>query len=172
MEFCRQHDIVIVGYCPIGSSRDASWYVSFIRFSREASYFKEEVPPHVILLWIHRAHCCYHWHVPQKVETSVIHWIYQVKTYPSATSQPIMWHRYFIHLTKSFTLAKHKNVWLCFRVNLKCPPLLEDELLVSIGRKYNKSSAQVALRFNVQRGVVVIPKSFNPERIKHNFQVY
>lgn len=60
---------------------------------------------------------------------------------------------------------------LLFRVNLKSPPLLEDELLVSIGKKYNKSSAQVALRFNIQRGVVVIPKSFSPERIKHNFQV-
>lgn len=57
------------------------------------------------------------------------------------------------------------------RVNLKTPPLLEDEVLVSIGKKYNKSSAQVALRFNAQRGVVVIPKSFNLERIKHNFQV-
>lgn len=56
------------------------------------------------------------------------------------------------------------------RVNLKCPPLLDDELLVAIGEKHNKSTAQVALRFNVQRGVVVIPKSFNPERIKHNFQ--
>lgn len=57
-------------------------------------------------------------------------------------------------------------------MNVECPPLLEDELLVSIGKKYKKSSAQVALRFNVQRGVVVIPKSFSPERIKHNFQVY
>uniref|UniRef100_UPI0037E90E53 aldo-keto reductase family 1 member D1-like isoform X2 n=1 Tax=Semicossyphus pulcher TaxID=241346 RepID=UPI0037E90E53 len=82
LEYCRQNDIVIVGYCPIGSSRDASW------------------------------------------------------------------------------------------VNVKCPPLLEDELLVSIGKKYNKSSAQVALRFNVQRGVVVIPKSFSPARITHNFQVF
>ncbi|XP_060891856.1 aldo-keto reductase family 1 member D1-like isoform X2 [Labrus mixtus] len=82
MEYCRHNDIVIVGYCPIGSSRDASW------------------------------------------------------------------------------------------VNVKCPPMLEDKLLVSIGKKYNKSSAQVALRFNVQRGVVVIPKSFSPERITHNFQIF
>uniref|UniRef100_A0A3Q0SL40 Aldo-keto reductase family 1 member D1 n=1 Tax=Amphilophus citrinellus TaxID=61819 RepID=A0A3Q0SL40_AMPCI len=82
LEYCRQNGIVIVGYCPIGSSRDASW------------------------------------------------------------------------------------------VNVKCPPLLDNELLISIGKKYNKSSAQVALRFNVQRGVVVIPKSFNPERIKHNFQIF
>uniref|UniRef100_A0A3Q2CE82 Aldo-keto reductase family 1 member D1 n=1 Tax=Cyprinodon variegatus TaxID=28743 RepID=A0A3Q2CE82_CYPVA len=82
LEYCRQNEIVIVGYCPLGSSRDASW------------------------------------------------------------------------------------------VNVKSPPLLEDELLVSIGKKYNKSSAQVALRFNIQRGVVVIPKSFSPERIKHNFQIF
>ncbi|KAL0968014.1 hypothetical protein UPYG_G00261090 [Umbra pygmaea] len=82
LEYCRENDIVVVGYSPIGSSRDPSW------------------------------------------------------------------------------------------VNLKCPPLLEDELLVSIGRKYRKNSAQVALRFNVQRGVVVIPKSFSPQRIKENFQIF
>ncbi|KAF7224016.1 aldo-keto reductase family 1 member D1 isoform X2 [Nothobranchius furzeri] len=82
LEYCRQNGIVMVGFCPLGSSRDSSW------------------------------------------------------------------------------------------VNLKSPPLLEDKLLVSIGRKYNKSSAQVALRFNVQRGVVVIPKSFTRERIKHNFQIF
>ncbi|XP_027888463.1 3-oxo-5-beta-steroid 4-dehydrogenase-like isoform X2 [Xiphophorus couchianus] len=82
LEYCRQNDIVVVGYCPLGSSRDASW------------------------------------------------------------------------------------------VNLTCPPLLEDELLVSIGKKHNKSSAQVALRFNAQRGVVVIPKSFSRERIQHNFQIF
>ncbi|KAG7271042.1 hypothetical protein CRUP_000388 [Coryphaenoides rupestris] len=81
LEYCRQKDIVVVGYSPIGTSRDPSW------------------------------------------------------------------------------------------VNLKCPPLLEDEVLVSVGRKYGKSSAQVALRFNVQRGVVVIPKSFSPQRIHHNAQV-
>ncbi|TMS02765.1 3-oxo-5-beta-steroid 4-dehydrogenase [Larimichthys crocea] len=81
-EYCRQNDIVIVGYSPLGTSRDPSW------------------------------------------------------------------------------------------VNLKCPPLLEDELLVSLAKKYNKTTAQVALRFNVQRGVVVIPKSFNPVHIRENFQIF
>lgn len=81
LKYCRQNNIVIVGYSPLGTSRDASW------------------------------------------------------------------------------------------VNLKCPPLLEDEVLVSIAKKYRKNSAQVALRFNVQRGVVVIPKSFSTHRIKDNFQV-
>lgn len=82
LEFCRQHDIVIVGYSPIGTCRDESW------------------------------------------------------------------------------------------VNVSSPPLLEDPVLNRIGKKYGKTAAQVALRFNVQRGVVVIPKSFNPQRIRENFQIF
>ncbi|XP_033719223.1 aldo-keto reductase family 1 member D1 isoform X4 [Tursiops truncatus] len=57
-------------------------------------------------------------------------------------------------------------------VNVSSPPLLKDALLNSLGKKYNKTAAQVVLRFNIQRGVVVIPKSFNPERIKENFQIF
>ncbi|XP_055048543.2 aldo-keto reductase family 1 member D1 isoform X1 [Misgurnus anguillicaudatus] len=82
LDFCRQNDIIMVGYSPLGTSRDASW------------------------------------------------------------------------------------------VNLKNPPLLEDPVLISIGKKYKKTSAHVALRFNAQRGVVVIPKSFNPERLTENFQIF
>ncbi|XP_069013014.1 aldo-keto reductase family 1 member D1-like [Embiotoca jacksoni] len=82
LEYCRQNDIVIVGYSPLGTCRDASW------------------------------------------------------------------------------------------VNLKCTPLLEDELLSSIAKKHKKTTAQVSLRFNVQRGVVVIPKSFNSVRIKENFEIF
>lgn len=46
-------------------------------------------------------------------------------------------------------------------------PVLEE-----IGRKYGKSVAQVALRWNLQRGVVVIPKSVHADRIRENFQVF
>ncbi|NWU94120.1 AK1D1 dehydrogenase, partial [Upupa epops] len=82
LEYCRQHDIVIVGYSPLGTSRDESW------------------------------------------------------------------------------------------VNVSSPPLLKDPVLNAIGKKYNKTAAQVALRFGIQRGVVVIPKSFNPQRIRENFQIF
>uniref|UniRef100_A0A8I3N280 NADP-dependent oxidoreductase domain-containing protein n=1 Tax=Canis lupus familiaris TaxID=9615 RepID=A0A8I3N280_CANLF len=57
-------------------------------------------------------------------------------------------------------------------VNISSPPLLKDELLNALGKKYKKTAAQIVLRFNIQRGVVVIPKSFNPERIKENFQIF
>ncbi|MCM1336027.1 MAG: aldo/keto reductase [Bacteroides sp.] len=45
-------------------------------------------------------------------------------------------------------------------------------VLTEIGAKYNKSAAQVALRWNVQRGVVVIPKSVHKERMEQNFNIW
>ena len=50
--------------------------------------------------------------------------------------------------------------------------LFQNELLKSIGERYNKSIAQVVLRWMIQRGVVVIPKSVNKERIIENFDVF
>ncbi|KAK1345635.1 hypothetical protein QTO34_008098 [Cnephaeus nilssonii] len=51
------------------------------------------------------------------------------------------------------------------------PILLEDPILKAIAKKHNRSPGQVALRYQVQRGVVVLAKSFNEKRIKENFQV-
>lgn len=50
--------------------------------------------------------------------------------------------------------------------------IFANETLVSIGKKYGKTSAQVILRWNVQRGVVVIPKSVKKERIEQNFDIW
>lgn len=47
--------------------------------------------------------------------------------------------------------------------------LFHNELLGSIGKKYNKSIAQVVLRWLTQRGVVAIPKSVRKERMAENF---
>ena len=45
-------------------------------------------------------------------------------------------------------------------------------VLTEIGNKYGKTAAQAALRWNIQRGVVVIPKSVHIERIKANIDVF
>lgn len=46
------------------------------------------------------------------------------------------------------------------------------EVLAQIGEKYHKSWAQVLLRFQIERNVVVIPKSHNPQRQKENLALF
>ncbi|MEF2093228.1 aldo/keto reductase [Bacillus sp. CFBP9009] len=50
--------------------------------------------------------------------------------------------------------------------------MFQNEILVSIAEKYNKSVAQVILRWLTQRGVVAIPKSVRKERIIENFKIF
>ena len=47
-----------------------------------------------------------------------------------------------------------------------------NELLSDIGAKYGKSVAQTALRYYIQRGIVLIPKSSKKERMKQNIEVF
>lgn len=47
-----------------------------------------------------------------------------------------------------------------------------NETLVEVGKKYGKSSAQTALRFLIQSGVVVIPKSTHKNRMEENFNIF
>jgi len=50
--------------------------------------------------------------------------------------------------------------------------IFHNELLASIGKKYNKSIAQVILRWLTQRGVIAIPKSVRKERMEENFKLF
>ena len=50
--------------------------------------------------------------------------------------------------------------------------ILKSGLLASIGAKYSKSAAQVALRWLTQRGIVAIPKSSHKERMQQNFDIF
>lgn len=50
--------------------------------------------------------------------------------------------------------------------------IFTDEKLTAIGNKYGKSAAQVVLRWNIQRGVVVIPKSVHKNRMEQNIDIW
>lgn len=50
--------------------------------------------------------------------------------------------------------------------------ILKEPILISIGKKYNKSPAQIALRFLTQRGISVIPKSNKESRLIENKNIF
>ena len=50
--------------------------------------------------------------------------------------------------------------------------LLKDETITSLAEKYGKTPAQIVIRWHLELGNVVIPKSVTPERIRENFDVF
>ena len=50
--------------------------------------------------------------------------------------------------------------------------IFSNKIITEIATKYAKTPAQVILRWNVQRGVVVIPKSVDKEHIEENFKIW
>lgn len=50
--------------------------------------------------------------------------------------------------------------------------VVKNELLASIGQRYGKTAAQVALRWLTQRGIVAIPKSTHVERMRQNLDIF
>jgi methylglyoxal/glyoxal reductase len=54
----------------------------------------------------------------------------------------------------------------------KINDLLENETMKKIAKKHNKTVPQVNIRWFIERGIVVIPKSITPSRIKANYQVF
>lgn len=50
--------------------------------------------------------------------------------------------------------------------------LFTNKVLVEIGKKHNKTAAQVTLRWLIQRGIVVIPRTSNPAHMKENLNVF
>lgn len=50
--------------------------------------------------------------------------------------------------------------------------IFQIDLMKELSKKYNKSVAQIALRWHIQSDIITIPKSVNPERIKANMEIF
>uniref|UniRef100_A0A8D2CNP8 NADP-dependent oxidoreductase domain-containing protein n=1 Tax=Sciurus vulgaris TaxID=55149 RepID=A0A8D2CNP8_SCIVU len=64
-------------------------------------------------------------------------------------------------------LGSSRSKW----VDQSTPVLLDDPVLGALAKKHNRSPALIALRYQLQRGLVVLVSSFNEKRIKENMQV-
>ncbi|KAF3387513.1 hypothetical protein F1880_001472 [Penicillium rolfsii] len=71
-----------------------------------------------------------------------------------------------IHVTQYSPFGNQNEI---YGAREKHGQLVNDKTLVEIGKKYNKSSNQVALAWGISHGRSVIPKSKSPERIAQNF---
>ncbi|MCY7922078.1 aldo/keto reductase [Bacillus subtilis] len=96
------------------------------------------------------------------IHNEVVPAVNQVETHP------------FNQQIKSHDFMKENNVqiesWGPFAEGKN--NMFQNEILVTIAEKYNKSVAQVILRWLTQRGVVAIPKSVRKERIIENFNIF
>ena len=52
------------------------------------------------------------------------------------------------------------------------PELLGNPVIAELAKKYGKNPGQIILRFETQDGLIVLPKSVNPERIKGNLNIF
>lgn len=87
--------------------------------------------------------------------------ICQVELHPYLVQENLVsfLHERGIHVTAYSPLGRGKN-------------LLTDPKVQEISRRYNKTPAQVLIRWAIDRGLMVIPKSVHQDRLKENFDVF
>lgn len=78
----------------------------------------------------------------------------------------------FLYLKDLLNYCRQRNIQLQAFTPLTKGKRFNDPLIVELSNKYQKSSAQIILRWNVQKGVSAIPKSANPKRLQENFDIF
>lgn len=58
------------------------------------------------------------------------------------------------------------------QLEINQPKLLQDQTIIDLAKKYNKSVPQIILRHTTQKNIAVIPRSFNPEHLKSNTEIF
>ncbi|MFB6132421.1 MAG: aldo/keto reductase [Halanaeroarchaeum sp.] len=92
-----------------------------------------------------------------------------ISNVPIAVNQ-IEYHPYY-QRPELLEYARESNVVVEAAAPLARTEVLDDETLVEIAEKYDKSPAQIVLRWAIEKDLVVIPKSSSPEHIADNIDV-
>jgi len=102
-------------------------------------------------------------------ETSVVPAAHQLECHPYLQQQEFFeWHKSKgIHVTQYSPFGNQNEIYSSGQGMNK---LMDDPVLVEIGKKYSKSGAQVALAWGIAHGRTVIPKSKTESRIKQNLE--
>lgn len=93
---------------------------------------------------------------------SLVPAVNQIELHPYMSQQPL------VDFCKQHDINIESWSPLCANKN----NLLQEQSLKKIGEKYSKTAAQVVLRWNIERGLIVIPKSSNPKRQAENLDVF
>jgi len=78
----------------------------------------------------------------------------------------------FLYQKELMSYCKKKKIVIMSYSPIMHGKFLDNKLIFDISKKYNKTPAQVVLRWHVQQGLVPIPKSKHFERIKENFNIF
>jgi len=81
-------------------------------------------------------------------------------------------HPLFQHKETRAYCAEHGIAIESYSPLMRGGEALEHPVLVSLAHTYGKTAAQIILRWHVQSGVIVIPKSAKPERIRENIDLF
>ena len=98
------------------------------------------------------------------------HFIKNCKIIP--TINQVEAHIFFRKKDLQETMKRHKTImeaWSPLAAGKE--KIFENRILINIGKKYNKTPAQIALKYLVQNNIIIIPKTSNKERMKENIDI-